>query len=165
MTRAIVVMGPSGSGKSLIGALLAADQGVPFVDADDLHPASNIAKMASGTPLDDDDRMPWLDAVGAVLRDHAPVVVACSALRASYRDRLRHHAPRTWVVELVVPTENLAERMQQREHFMPPALLASQMATLEPLAATEAGVRMVNDGDPAEVVQQILAAAQVAGER
>lgn len=155
----IVVMGPSGSGKSLIGAKIAARAGALFVDADDLHPPANVAKMASGTPLDDADRMPWLDAVGAVLADRAPVVVACSALRRRYRDRLREHAPDAWVVELVVPPDRLAARMDEREHFMPPALLASQLATLETLSAEERGARIVNDEDPTAVVERILAAA------
>src|SRR5689334_14636123 len=85
-------MGVSGSGKSTVGALLAARLGVPFVDGDALHPASNVAKMAAGIPLDDDDRAPWLDAVGARLAQGG-VVVACSALRRAYRDRLRDAAP------------------------------------------------------------------------
>lgn len=154
----IVVMGPSGSGKSLIGAKVAAQLGALFVDADDLHPAANVAKMASGTPLDDEDRMPWLDVVGAVLSERAPVVVACSALRRRYRDRIRGHADDAWVAELVVSAEQLAERMERREHFMPPALLDSQLATLESLESDEFGAQITNDTDPTAVTDRILAA-------
>jgi carbohydrate kinase (thermoresistant glucokinase family) len=99
--------------------------------------------MASGTPLDDDDRAPWLDAVAARLGDHAehPVVMACSALRRRYRNRLRGCAPDTFFVHLSGSEELLAGRLGQREgHFMPPGLLSSQLATLEFLEPDEAGV-------------------------
>ncbi|MBW9093462.1 gluconokinase [Microbacterium jejuense] len=152
-------MGPAGSGKSLIGAELAARLGLPFVDADDLHPAANVAKMAAGTPLDDDDRMPWLDVVGAVLRDHADgAVVACSALARRYRDRIRAIAPDAWFVELRVDRGELARRMTTRDHFMPSTLLDSQLDALEHLGADEAGAAVVNDGEPAVVVERIRAA-------
>jgi len=131
----VVVMGVSGSGKSTVGALLAERLGVPFVDGDALHPATNVAKMAAGIPLTDDDRWPWLDAVGERLA-HSPVVVACSALRRAYRDRLRAAAPGARFVLLDGTRELLAERMHERtasqpDHFMPLALLDSQLATLE----------------------------------
>ncbi len=129
-------MGVSGSGKSTIGDELAARLGIRFVDADDLHPAANVAKMAAGHPLTDDDRWPWLDAVGAVLA-RGPVVVACSALKRSYRDRLRAAAPDLAVVYLSAPRDLLVERMTHRTHFMPVTLLDSQLATLEPPAADE----------------------------
>lgn len=156
MSTSIVVMGPSGSGKSLIGAALAARVHARFVDGDDLHPASNVAKMASGVPLNDEDRAPWLDAVGIVVGDKKPVVVACSALRRSYRDRIRARAPQAVFVELVVPAGELANRMSRRDHFMPPALLDSQLATLEPLGADEAGIRVANDADLMSVVSRIV---------
>lgn len=138
----VVVMGVSAAGKSSVGIALAALLAVPFVDADDLHPPANVAKMAAGVPLDDDDRQPWLDEVGGVLSGAASgIVVACSALRRSYRDRLRLRAPRTVFVHLHGSDELLAARSSARSgHFMPSTLLASQLATLEPLGADEAGV-------------------------
>lgn len=128
----IVVMGPSGSGKSLVGASLAAALRADFVDGDDLHSRANVVKMASGRPLDDADREPWLDAVAATLRRPA-VVVACSALRRAYRDRIRTKTAGVVFVELVVPQADLRKRMSRRDHFMPSSLLDSQLATLEPL--------------------------------
>lgn len=151
----IVVMGPSGSGKSLVGAALAARLRARFVDGDDLHPRANVAKMASGTPLDDADRLPWLDAVALVLADQRPVVVACSALRRSYRDRIRATCPDAWFVELVVGATQLRDRVSRRDHFMPATLLDSQLATLEPLATDEAGARVANDADLESVVARI----------
>lgn len=159
----IVVMGPSGSGKSVVGAVLATRLDLPFVDADDLHPAENVAKMAAGTPLDDDDRWPWLDIVAAALRDAAGgVVVACSALARRYRDRIRAGAPDAVFVELEVSPEELVRRMSSREHFMPSSLLASQLATLEPLAAGERGVTVVNDRPPIEVADEAIARLRAA---
>lgn len=155
----IVVMGPSGSGKSVIGALLAERLALPFVDADDLHPAANREKMTAGIPLDDDDRMPWLDVVGRTIADRpGGVVVACSALRRRYRDRIRAAAPEVAFVELVAGEEVLAERMRTRHHFMPPALLESQLAALEPLSADERGVRVANEDAPADVVDGVIEA-------
>ncbi|MCS0499427.1 gluconokinase [Protaetiibacter mangrovi] len=126
----VVVMGVSGSGKSTVGALLAGRLGWVFVDGDELHPSANVAKMAAGIPLDDDDRWPWLDAVGERLAA-GPVVVACSALRRAYRDRLRAAAPGVRFVLLDGTRELLAARMSSRHHFMPETLLDSQLATLE----------------------------------
>lgn len=155
----IVVMGPSGSGKSVVGAVLAERLDLPFVDADDLHPAANVAKMAAGSPLDDDDRMPWLDVVGATLRDDPEgIVIACSALARRYRDRIRASAPDAVFVELVVDVDELARRMATREHFMPVSLLTSQLDALEPLAADEPGVTVANDASPAAVVDAAVAA-------
>lgn len=150
----IVVMGPSGSGKSLVGASLAAVLHADFVDGDDLHSRANVAKMASGRPLDDADREPWLDAVAATLRRPA-VVVACSALRRAYRDRIRTKTAGVVFVELVVPQADLRKRMSRRDHFMPSSLLDSQLATLEPLQSDEAGVRVANDADLGSVVARI----------
>ncbi|MCF2530342.1 gluconokinase [Yinghuangia soli] len=140
-------MGVSGSGKSTVGALVAAELGVPFADGDDLHPAANIAKMAAGQALDDADRAPWLAAVGRWLRDAHEAgtggVTACSALRRTYRDRLRAACPQAYLVELDAPQEVIAARLAaRRDHFMPPALLASQYAALEPLQPDECGVRL-----------------------
>lgn len=140
----IVVMGVSGSGKTTIGALVADSVSVPFVDADDLHPIENVRKMASGTPLDDEDRWPWLDIVGRRLREAEQsgegLVMACSALRRCYRDRIRESAPAVVFLHLHGSLEVLTSRIEGRSgHFMPPALLASQVETLEALDDDEAG--------------------------
>ncbi len=151
----IVVMGPSGSGKSLVGAALAARLRAPFVDGDDLHPRANVAKMAAGRPLTDDDRRPWLEAVAATLARDTSIVVACSALRRAYRDGIRNGVAGVNFVELVVPEQQLRTRMRRRDHFMPASLLDSQLATLEPLETDEAGVRVANDADLESVVTRI----------
>lgn len=150
-------MGPSGSGKTVVGAVLATRLDLPFVDADDLHPDANVAKMAAGTPLDDEDRWPWLDIVAQALRDSAGgAVVACSALARRYRDRIRAGASDAVFVELKVSAEELSRRMTSREHFMPSSLLASQLAALEPLADDESGVVVVNDRPPIEVADEAI---------
>ncbi|MBW9110354.1 gluconokinase [Microbacterium ureisolvens] len=139
----VVVMGVSASGKSSVGAELARLIGARFVDADDLHPAANVAKMAAGIPLEDEDRWPWLDAVAATITDAERTVVACSALKRSYRDRLRDAAPGVVFVHLTGSPELLAARAGGREgHFMPPALLSSQLDTLQPLGDDEVGVAL-----------------------
>lgn len=137
----VVVMGVSAVGKSSVALAVAERLGVPMRDADDLHPESNVAKMAAGTPLTDDDRWPWLDLVGESLASaDGGAVMACSALRRAYRDRLRAACPDVLFVHLTGSPELLAERAAGRVgHFMPPALLASQLATLEPLEADEPG--------------------------
>jgi len=136
-SRPVAVMGVSGSGKTTVGAALADALGLRFVDGDALHPVANVAKMAAGIPLDDADREPWLDAIGSVLADR-PVVVACSALKRAYRDRLRAAAPRLELVFLDGDRELLAARMAARPgHFMPTSLLDSQLATLEPPTVDE----------------------------
>lgn len=142
----VVVMGVSSTGKTQVGTRLSRRLGWGFVEGDDLHPEANIAKMAAGTPLTDDDRWPWLRAIvthvrEAVERD-GPVVVTCSALRRSYRDVLRGADPdgEVFFVHLHGTFTLLAERMGRREgHFMPPALLQSQFETLEPLDPDETG--------------------------
>ncbi len=135
-------MGVSGAGKSAIGTALAAALGVPFVDGDDLHAQANVARMAAGIPLTDADRAPWLERVGATLAA-APdgLVVACSALKRAYRDAIRAAVPDVAFVHLAGSPELLRRRLDGRVgHFMPAALLDSQLATLEPLAPDEAGV-------------------------
>lgn len=146
ITRPLVVMGVSGSGKTTVGEALAVALGVPFADGDALHPEANVAKMAAGIPLDDADRAPWLVAIGAVLAA-GPVVVACSALKRAYRDRLRVAAPELELVYLEVDRATLLDRMAHRTHFMPPSLLDSQLATLEPPTAEENAI-VVNGARP-----------------
>ena len=143
----VVVMGVSGSGKTTVGIELAALLGVPFVDADDLHPAANVAKMAAGHPLHDLDREPWLRLVGEQLgQAPAGLVVACSALKRSYRETLLAAAPGLRFLYLSADPALLVERMSQRTgHFMPATLLDSQLATLEPLATDEPGVTLELD--------------------
>ena len=138
----IVVMGVSGSGKSTVGAALAQRLRVPFADADDFHPEANIAKMTAGQPLDDDDRYPWLDAIGEWLAAHETSggVMSCSALKRRYRDQLRGHAPTTEFVHLDGSRDVITRRQASRPgHFMPAALLTSQFNTLEPLEPDEPG--------------------------
>ncbi len=132
----VVVMGVCGCGKSTVGAALGACLRWPFLDADDFHPAANVAKMSLGTPLVDDDRWPWLDRVAAELRSiltrggHA--VLACSALKQAHRDRLAR-AGEVRFVHLCGDYDTIASRLTSRQHrYMPAALLASQFATLEP---------------------------------
>ncbi len=147
----VVLMGVSGSGKSATGARLAQRLDVPFVDGDDLHPPANKEKMAAGVPLADEDRWPWLDAVGAALAS-GPCVVACSALRRAYRDRLRAAWPDLVLVHLDGAPELLAARVGARHHeYMPASLLGSQLATLERLEPDERGF-VVDVAPPVERV-------------
>lgn len=137
---AIVVAGVSSSGKSTVGAAVAERLGVRFLDADDFHPPANVAKMAGGVPLTDDDRWPWLDRLNQELREAVQrgdtIVLACSALRVVYRERLAAGIPGFRLALLDGEPTLLAARAAARSHrYMPPSLLASQLATLEPLAA------------------------------
>ena len=137
----VVVMGVSGAGKSTVGRALALRLGVPFVDADSLHPPANVARMAAGEPLGDDDRYPWLERVGEWLAGHPDGVVSCSALKRKYRDQLRAHCPPVEFLHLDGSAETIGRRLVGRSgHFMPAALLWSQLETLEPLGADEPGV-------------------------
>lgn len=134
----LVVMGVSGCGKSTVGQALATDLGWPFFDADDFHPAANVAKMAAGLPLVDDDRWPWLDRIvgelQGVLARGGHAVLACSALREAYRERLRRAGDVRFVF-LQGDQATIAARLAERSHkYMPPTLLPSQFATLEPPA-------------------------------
>lgn len=142
MGSPIVVMGVSGSGKSTVGAALAQRLRVPFGDGDDFHPTVNIAKMTAGHALDDEDRKPWLESIGRWLAAHADGgVMSCSALKRSYRDRLRAHCPDVQFLHLAGSPAVIGRRQASRPgHFMPAALLASQFETLEPLDADESGI-------------------------
>jgi gluconokinase len=151
-------MGVSGSGKSTVGAALAQALGVPFADADDLHPPENIAKMSAGQPLDDDDRFPWLETIGRWLADHdTGGVMSCSALKRSYRDQLRGHAPEVSFLHLRASYDVIAKRQASRPgHFMPATLLRSQFETLEPLEPDERG-SVVDVGESVdEIVRKFL---------
>ncbi len=133
---AIVVMGVSGSGKSSVGQALAAQLRFAYIEGDDLHPSGNVEKMSRGIPLTDDDRIPWLDLIGEQIRTKLAagegVTVSCSALKRSYRDRLRSAAPDLRFVYLEGSTALLTKRMDERKHhFMPVSLLESQLQTLE----------------------------------
>lgn len=161
----IVVMGVAGCGKSTVAAALAAAIGLRFLDGDTLHGPSNIAKMAAGTPLDDHDRGPWLDAVSAALADAPPpgLVVACSALKRAYRDRLRAAAAGTVFVHLHGDPALLEQRLGARtDHFMSAAMLTSQLATLEPLKQDEGGIT-ADVAAPADVIASDIAARLYAG--
>lgn len=157
----VVVMGVAGTGKTTVGGLLAEALDVPYAEADAFHPPANIDKMSAGTPLDDTDRAPWLDAIGAWAhgRSGQGGVVSCSALKRSYRDRLRAAAPGLFFLHLIGDRALIAHRMESREgHFMPPALLDSQFASLEPLQPDESGVAVPVTAQPAVLVRQALGA-------
>ncbi|MFE6650066.1 gluconokinase [Nocardioides sp. NPDC057772] len=153
-------MGVSGSGKSTVGAAIAQRLQVPFADADDFHPPENIAKMASGRPLDDHDRQPWLETLGAWLaeHEHTGAVLSCSALKRSYRDLLHGRARGLRFLHLSGTPEVVEARLAARAgHFMPPSLLRSQFATLEPLAPDEQGTTIGIDQDVDAIVDRFLA--------
>ncbi len=161
MTKAIVVMGVSGSGKSTVAEELAEKLGIAFIEGDKLHPKSNVDKMSEGIPLTDEDRWPWLDLIGAELRkgnENNGVVVSCSALKKTYRDRLREATggPLAFVY-LDGSLELLSRRMGERKgHFMPLSLLQTQLATLE-VPTGEPGVVTVSiDATPEEITANAL---------
>lgn len=154
--RRVVLIGVSGSGKTAIGTRLAARLGWPFIDADDLHPPANVAKMSAGVPLTDDDRRPWLAEVARHLVSAHDAVAACSALRRSYRDAIAAAVPGAFFVHLAVPPAVLEARMRARQaHFMPVSLLASQLATFEPLGPDEPGIAIDASGEADAVVSEL----------
>lgn len=166
-TEVIVVMGVSGTGKSTVGQALADRLGVPYAEADDFHPPRNIAKMSAGTPLDDTDRAPWLDAIGAWAHGRAEHggVVSCSALKRAYRDQLRAAAPRICFLHLIGDRELIARRMERRaDHFMPTELLNSQFADLEPLEPDERGVAVSVAAPESVVLERAVTALTPAGQ-
>lgn len=149
----VVTMGVSGSGKSVVGHMLAEMLGADFLDGDDLHPAASIEKMAAGQALTDADRGPWLRQIGSRLNSApGPVVIACSALKRSYRDIIRQEAPDTLFIHLTGSRDVLHARMSHRaEHFMPITLLQSQLDTIEQLDADENGTNLDISEPPASI--------------
>lgn len=154
----VVVMGVAGCGKTTIGMLLAERLAAAFVDADGLHSAESVAKMAAGRPLTDEDRYPWLERVGHRLGcdGQGQLVMACSALRRDYRDRLRQASRHPlFFVHLSGSADVLAQRMQERDaHFMPVSLLRSQLDTLEPLGSDETGATISIHAHPSQVATE-----------
>nr|WP_130416979.1 gluconokinase [Xylanibacterium ulmi] len=154
-------MGVAGSGKTTVAALLAGRLDAAFAEGDDFHSPANVAKMASGVPLDDDDRWPWLRGIRDWLAaQHAasrPAVVPCSALKRAYRDLLREAGP-VLFVHLTGSADLLRERIQGRAgHFMKPDMLTSQLATLEPLGPDEPGVVLDVAARPERLAQDVVA--------
>lgn len=159
--RVIVVSGVSGVGKTTIAELLADRLGVPYLEGDEIHPPANIEKMAAGHPLDDVDRRPWLLAIANWIGAQEAIgrggVVSCSALKRSYRDLLRAGHPSVWFLQLDGSPQLLAERISARTgHFMPPELLASQLATLEPIGPDEPGMSADVISTPAAIVAGVI---------
>ena len=159
---AIVVMGVSGVGKTTVGEKLATVLGVEFIEGDRFHSPASIEKMRRGEPLDDADRLPWLDRIAAELarldREGRGAVVTCSALKRAYRDRLRQGCPAVHFVYLAGSEALIRERLERRRgHFMPPALLASQFAALEPPGPEEGVVTVDVSATPAEIVAKAVA--------
>jgi gluconokinase len=169
MIAAIVVMGVSGCGKSTVGALLAARLGWPFEDGDAFHPPENVEKMRAGTPLKDQDRWPWLAALAARIdqarQGGTGVVLACSALKRAYRDRLRDgHADVRFLHLTGEPSLIMARQAARRGHYMPASLIASQFAALEP-PDTEADVIDLDvDPPPEEIAAKGFAALRRRGD-
>jgi gluconokinase len=158
MHRCIMVMGPSGVGKSTVAEGIARHLDAALIEGDDYHPSENRAAMAAGRPLDDAMRRPWLLALAEAVRQSArtrETVFACSALRRSYRDLLRDRIGPLVLVYPHAPRDLILSRMKNRNHFMPPALLASQLATLEEPGTDEDPIRL----DTARPLDQVLAAA------
>ncbi|GHS86251.1 gluconokinase [Actinomycetota bacterium] len=159
----LVVMGVAGSGKTTVAEILADRLGWPFAEADDFHPAANIAKMSAGTPLTDEDRWPWLAAMRDWLTEQAragrSAIVTCSALKVAYRDVLREAEGRVRFVHLDGTAEVIGSRLASRSgHFMPPSLLPSQFETLEPLRTNEDGVTIPVAVSPQSIADAALRA-------
>jgi gluconokinase len=164
---ALVVMGVSGSGKSTIAEKLAERLGWSYEDGDKYHPAGNVAKMSAGHPLTDEDRWPWLQAIAGeierVCKAGGHVVMACSALKRAYRDILVHGRNDVRIVYLKGTQDLIAKRMALRkDHFMPPGLLDSQFATLQPPGADENPVTVSIDAPIQTIVDDIIHALGIA---
>lgn len=157
----VIVMGVSGCGKSTVGEAISDRLGVAYLDGDDHHPQANIDKMSRGEALDDADRGGWLDTLAAIISQHRTtdqsLMIGCSALKRSYRDRLRTADPDLMFLFLDGSFDVIRQRMEQRNHFFSPDMLRTQFATLEPPARGEA-IRIDIDGDWAAVVDHSVAA-------
>lgn len=155
----LVVMGVSGSGKSTVAGILAGQLGWDLAEGDDLHPAANVAKMRAGHPLTDEDRWPWLATITSWITEHTmagiPGIITCSALKRIYRDVMR--GPDVVFVHLAGSKDQIGQRLASRlDHYMPPTLLDSQIATLEPPGADEK-VLVVDVGRaPAQIAAEII---------
>ena len=159
--RFVIVMGVSGSGKTTVARGLADHLGWEFLEGDDLHPAANVEKMSAGTPLTDEDRRPWLRAIGAWMDERiargSDAVLTCSALKRSYRDLLAGGRPGVRFCHVDADPRVIEERVEARRgHYMPPSLLPSQLRTLEPLGPDEPGVVVPAQGTPEETVALAL---------
>jgi gluconokinase len=157
MSLRLVIMGVAGCGKSTVGAALSEQLDIPYEDGDDLHSAEAVEKMRAGVPLNDDDRWPWLDRIADALKSDAPLIIGCSALRRTYRDRIRAGAggPVTFV-HLAGDRDLIASRMASRSgHYMPLSLLDSQFATLERPGSDEA-IEVTIDQTMDAIVGQVL---------
>jgi len=155
----LVIMGVSGSGKSTVAGILAGQLGWDLEEGDDLHPPENVAKMAAGHPLDDDDRAPWLDTISSWIIEHTmagvPGIITCSALKRRYRDVLREH--NVIFVHLTGSKDLIGRRLATRlDHYMPPALLDSQVATLEPPGDDERAITIDAGRAPAQEAAEIV---------
>jgi gluconokinase len=160
-TRHVVVMGVSGSGKTTVAQGISASTGLRFAEADDFHSEINVARMRAGVPLDDADRWPWLRELAAWTAarsaEDVSTVLACSALKRSYRDVLRQGSPSMDFVHLDGPAAVIRERMSRRAgHYMPISLLESQIAALEPLQPDESGLVLDASLPPAELVSMAV---------
>jgi gluconokinase len=157
----VVVMGVCGCGKTTVAEKLAGELDAAFIEGDDLHPIANKQKMSSGIALSDEDRWPWLDAIaqraGTLAGQHSNVVISCSALKRIYRDRLCAPGHQTQFIHLTGDVTLLQRRMdERRDHFMPPGLLASQLATLEPPDVDEGALTFDIAAEPDRLVADIL---------
>lgn len=166
-TRHVVVMGVSGCGKSTVARGIAQSTGLLFAEADDFHSRANIDKMTAGVPLDDEDRWPWLEALSAWMRERSDegrsTVIACSALKRSYRALLADGPPSIDFVHLDAPPEVILGRLAHRTgHYMPPSLLQSQFETLEPLTDDEPGIVLDAALAPDELIDLAVARLDLA---
>ena len=169
VTISVVLMGVSGCGKTAVGRLAAARLGWPYREGDELHPAANVAKMAAGHPLDDEDRWPWLQAVAAWIgereQSREDALITCSALKRSYRGLLSTDHSSVWFVHLDVDPDVLRARLRARRgHFMPPSLLESQLAALQSLGPDEPGATISADAALDVVVGRVIESLPALGQ-
>lgn len=160
----VLVMGPSGVGKSTFAQALADAMGAAFIEGDDYHTPENRAAMSAGRPLTDEMRAPWLAALGEAVRlsrTKRDTVFTCSALRKRYRDDLRARIGEMRIICLTAPTGLIHQRMEEREHFMPPALLQSQIDALEPPDANEGAIHLEMTTPPPQLITKTIAQLRI----